>query len=93
MHPLLNTAVKAARRAGRTIMRHLDRVERLTVESKGHNDYVSEVDRQAEAEIIHVLRTAYPDHAILAEETGAHSGNDYCWIIDPLDGTTNFLHG
>ena len=93
MHPLLNTAVKAARRAGRTIMRHLDRVERLTVESKGPNDYVSEVDRQAEAEIIHVLRTAYPDHAILAEETGAHSGNDYCWIIDPLDGTTNFLHG
>jgi myo-inositol-1(or 4)-monophosphatase len=93
MHPMLNTAVKAARRAGNVIMRHLDRLERLTVESKGRNDFVSEVDRMAEAEIISVLRTAYPSHAILAEETGHQSGDDFLWIIDPLDGTTNFLHG
>lgn len=93
MHPMLNTAVKAARRAGTVIMRHLDRLERLTVEIKGRADYASEVDHLAEGEIIKVLRQAYPDHAILAEETGAQEGNDYCWIIDPLDGTTNFLHG
>ncbi|UCH53468.1 MAG: inositol monophosphatase [Pseudomonadota bacterium] len=93
MHPMLNTAVKAARRAGNVIMRHLDRLERLTVENKGSKDFVSEVDRQAEAEILHILRTAYPNHAVLAEETGAQQGNEYLWIIDPLDGTTNFLHG
>jgi myo-inositol-1(or 4)-monophosphatase len=93
MHPMLNTAIKAARRAGTVIMRHLDRLERLTVEAKGRSDFVSEVDRLAEAEIIQVLRTAYPEHAVLAEETGAHAGNEYCWVVDPLDGTTNFLHG
>lgn len=93
MHPMLNTAIKAARRAGTVIMRHLDRLDRLTVETKGRADYVSEVDRLAEAEIIHHLHQAYPDTAILGEETGQHKGNDYCWIIDPLDGTTNFLHG
>ena len=90
---MLNIAVKAARRAGTVIMRHVDRLERLTVEVKGRADYASEVDRMAEAEIIQVLRYAYPEHAILAEETGAQEGNDFCWIIDPLDGTTNFLHG
>jgi myo-inositol-1(or 4)-monophosphatase len=93
MHPMLNVAVKAARRAGSVIMRHLDRLERLTVETKGRADYVSEVDRLAEAEIIRILHQAYPDTSILGEETGAHAGNDFCWIIDPLDGTTNFLHG
>jgi myo-inositol-1(or 4)-monophosphatase len=93
MHPQLNIAIKAARRAGSVIMRNLDRLDRLTIESKGSNDFVTEVDRQAEAEIIQILRTAYPDHAILAEETGAQKGNDFLWIIDPLDGTTNFLHG
>jgi myo-inositol-1(or 4)-monophosphatase len=93
MHPMLNTAVKAARRAGNVIMRHLDRLDRLTVEPKGHRDFVSEVDRMAESEIIRVLRHAYPDHAILAEESGHLAGNDFEWIIDPLDGTTNFLHG
>src|SRR3989344_4792530 len=93
MHPMLNTAVKAARGAGNVIMRHLDQLERLTVESKGRKDYVSEVDRMAEAEILRVLQYAYPNHAILAEETGQHAGDDYQWIIDPLDGTTNFLHG
>lgn len=90
---MLHMAVKAARNAGQVILRHLDRVDRLTVENKGMKDYVSEVDRQAEQEIIRILRGAYPDHAILAEETGAQSGNEFVWIIDPLDGTTNFLHG
>jgi myo-inositol-1(or 4)-monophosphatase len=93
MHPMLNTAVKAARRAGSVIMRHLDRLDRLTVEQKGRADYVSEVDRLAESEIIQILHQAYPDMSILGEESGAHAGNDFCWIIDPLDGTTNFLHG
>jgi len=93
MHPMLNTAVKAARRGGAVIMRHLDRLDRLTVETKGRADYVSEVDRLAEAEIIRILHQSYPDTSILAEETGHVEGNDFCWIIDPLDGTTNFLHG
>ncbi|HEX9627905.1 MAG TPA: inositol monophosphatase family protein [Acidiferrobacterales bacterium] len=93
MHPMLNTAVKAARRAGKVIIRHADQLDRLSVETKGRNDFVSEVDRLAEGEIIGVLRSAYPDHAILAEESGAQSGNEYQWIIDPLDGTTNYLHG
>ncbi len=93
MHPMLNTAVKAARRAGKIIMRHYERLERVAVENKGYNDYVTEVDRMAEAEIIGVLQSAYPDHAVLAEESGQRTGNDYLWIIDPLDGTTNYLHG
>ena len=93
MHPMLNMAVKAARNAGNIIMRHADRLERLTVETKGLKDYVSEVDRMAENEIIRVLRAAYPDHGFLGEESGAQAGNDFVWIIDPLDGTTNFLHG
>jgi len=92
MHPMLNTAIRAARRAGTVIMRHLDRIERLTVETKGRSDFVSEVDRLAEAEIIQILHAAYPQHGILAEETGSQPGDEYLWIIDPLDGTTNFLH-
>ncbi|MEE8481892.1 MAG: inositol monophosphatase family protein [Acidiferrobacterales bacterium] len=90
---MLNTAIKAARRAGNIILRHSDQLDRLTIESKGRNDYVSEVDRSAEAEIIDIIHRAYPSHAILAEESGDHSGDDYQWVIDPLDGTTNFLHG
>ncbi len=93
MHPMLNTAVKAARRAGKIILRNLTQIDRLAVETKGRNDFVSDVDRHAEAEIISVIRSAYPDHAILAEESGRQAGNDYLWIIDPLDGTTNYLHG
>lgn len=93
MHPMLNTAVKAARRAGTVIMRHLDRVDTLAIESKGRSDFVTEVDRRAETEIIHILRGAYPDHGIMAEESGSQPGDQYVWIIDPLDGTTNFLHG
>ena len=92
MHPMLNTAVKAARRAGNIIVRYADQLDRLKIEQKGRNDFVTEVDRQAEAEIIDILHAAYPDHAILGEESGAHAGDDYQWVIDPLDGTTNFLH-
>lgn len=93
MHPTLNTAVKAARRAGKTIVRYFDRGDTLSVGSKGFNDFVTEVDKAAEEEIIAVLRHAYPTHGILAEESGEHGGDEYQWIIDPLDGTTNFLHG
>lgn len=95
MHPMLNIAIKAARRAGSVILRHSGQLDRLTIESKGRNDFVSEVDHQAEAEIIDTIQRAFPDHSILAEETGAkeNSASSYQWVIDPLDGTTNFLHG
>ena len=93
MHPMLNIAVRAARSAGNIIVRNLDRVDSLAVQTKDVNDFVSEVDRQAEQEIIGILRKAYPDHGVLAEESGHQDGNDYQWIIDPLDGTTNYLHG
>jgi myo-inositol-1(or 4)-monophosphatase len=93
MHPMLNTAVKAARRAGAIIMRASDNLDALTVRHKTLNDLVSEVDRAAEDAIIEVLKTAYPEHAILAEESGASGDSEHVWIIDPLDGTTNFLHG
>jgi myo-inositol-1(or 4)-monophosphatase len=93
MHPMLNIAVKAARRAGNLIHRAADNLYHLTVTKKSHSDYVSEVDRAAEQAIIRTLQEAYPDHAILAEESGTHGESEYVWIIDPLDGTTNFLHG
>jgi len=95
MQPMLNIAVRAARAAGNIILRSIDHVPDLTVETKQRNDYVSEVDRQAERAIIETILRAYPDHAIMAEETGESGRQDskYLWIIDPLDGTTNFLHG
>lgn len=96
LHPMLNIAVKAARAAGSIINRAALDLEVLKVGSKGPNDYVSEVDQAAEQAIIDVLLEAYPDHGILAEESGrtrGHKGSDFTWIIDPLDGTTNFLHG
>ncbi len=93
MNPMVNIAVRAARNAGSIIARHVDRLDRIRVESKGLNDFVSDVDRMAEQEVIQVLQKAYPDHAIIGEETGRHGEADYRWIIDPLDGTTNFLHG
>jgi myo-inositol-1(or 4)-monophosphatase len=97
MHPMLNTAVKAARRAGAIINRGSLDVDRLSVRLKRENDFVSEVDQMAEQAIIQTLQEAYPKHAILGEETGACGGevgaSEYQWIIDPLDGTTNFLHG
>lgn len=93
MHPMLNIAVRAARAAGNVIIRYIDRVHDLPVREKSRNDFVSEVDDRAEAAIISTLKKTYPDHAILAEESGAQGKHDYLWIIDPLDGTTNFLHG
>ncbi len=96
MHPMLNIAVKAARRAGDIIVQASRNLDLLNITKKSHSDFVSEVDRAAEDVIIRILRESYPDHAILAEESGA-SGDaqnaEYQWIIDPLDGTTNFLHG
>ena len=94
MHPLLNIAVKAARRAGSIINRAaLDR-SALEVRSKNRNDFVTQIDKASEAAIIDVIRKAHPDHAILAEESGASTQkSEYRWVIDPLDGTTNFIHG
>lgn len=93
MHPMLNIAVRAARQAGSIITRNLSRIDTLTVSRKGQNDFVSEVDRQAEQTIIETIQRSFPDHSFLAEESGRHGETDYLWIIDPLDGTTNFLHG
>jgi myo-inositol-1(or 4)-monophosphatase len=94
MHPMLNTAVKAARKAGSIITRASFDVDKLTVRSKQQNDFVSEVDHAAEEAIISVLRDAYPDHGVLGEESGYKDRDaEYLWVIDPLDGTTNFLHG
>jgi myo-inositol-1(or 4)-monophosphatase len=94
MHPMLNTAVKAARKAGSIIVRAFYDVDKLTVRSKRRNDFVSEVDQAAEDAILSTLRDAYPDHGVLAEESGARDAKaEYVWIVDPLDGTTNFLHG
>ncbi|MFZ9994314.1 MAG: inositol monophosphatase family protein [Steroidobacteraceae bacterium] len=93
MQALLNIAVRAARRAADVIVRSLNRLDSLEVTSKGRNDFVTEIDRTAEAEIIQIIRRAYPDHAFLGEESGAIGDSPFQWIIDPLDGTTNFLHG
>jgi myo-inositol-1(or 4)-monophosphatase len=97
MHPMLGIAVRAARRAGAIINRAARDVDLVPVTRKRPNDFVTEVDHAAEQAVIEVLRRAYPDHAILAEESGATPGrspeSEYTWIIDPLDGTTNFIHG
>jgi myo-inositol-1(or 4)-monophosphatase len=93
MHPFVNTAVRAARRAGEIIVRGLARFEGSEPLSKGVNDFVTDIDRNAEAEIIEILRKFYPHHAFLGEESGLSGNSDTVWIIDPLDGTTNFIHG
>jgi len=97
MQPMVNIALNAARKAGEKIAKASDRIDLLTVEEKGINDFVTDVDRQAEKEIIYHLHKAYPEHNIVGEETGEVPGSagnsDYTWIIDPLDGTTNFIHG
>ena len=90
----LNIAVKTARQAGQVILRHLNRVGSIPVEEKERNDFVSEVDRAAEAEIIRELKRSFPRHAILAEESGQLGKADkFCWVVDPLDGTHNYLRG
>jgi len=98
MHPALNIAVKAARRAGQIINRASNDLDLIQVTTKQPNDFVTEVDKAAEAAIIDTLRDAYPEYRILAEESGSSAGkgggdSEYQWIIDPLDGTTNFIHG
>ena len=96
LHPMLNIAIKAARAAGAIINRGSQDLDILKISSKGPNDFVSEIDQMAEAAIIETLLTAYPGHGILAEESGREHGaknSEFTWIIDPLDGTTNFLHG
>lgn len=93
MHPMLNIAIRAARAAGDSIVREMDRVSDISVDIKGKNDFVTEVDKHAEQIIINTIHSSYPDHAFLAEETGESGESDFLWIIDPLDGTTNFLHG
>ena len=97
MHPALNILVKAARRASQIINRSAQNLEHLQITSKRQSDFVTEVDKAAEAAIIEVLREAYPEYGILAEESGETAGygagSEYQWIIDPLDGTTNYIHG
>jgi myo-inositol-1(or 4)-monophosphatase len=96
LHPMLNIAIRAARAAGSIINRASLDVDLLTVNTKSPNDYVTEVDQAAERVIIETLLNAYPGHGILAEESGSTHGakhSEYKWIIDPLDGTTNFIHG
>jgi myo-inositol-1(or 4)-monophosphatase len=94
MQPLLNIAVTAARNASRVIMRSVGRVEAHQISEKKINDFVTEVDKAAEKEIIQTIYKSYPDHKIIAEESGVLEGDDtFTWIIDPLDGTTNFIHG
>ncbi len=98
MQPALNIAIKAARRAGQIINRASNDIDLLKVASKQPNDFVTEVDRAAEAAIMEILMEAYPGYSILAEESGVTAGkggrdSEYQWIVDPLDGTTNFIHG
>jgi myo-inositol-1(or 4)-monophosphatase len=92
--PIVNIAVRAARAAGNIIIRASDRLDTLRITEKSPRDYVTEIDQQAEREIITIIRKAHPSHSILSEECGALEGDeDYVWIIDPLDGTRNFIHG
>ncbi|MCB1667106.1 MAG: inositol monophosphatase [Pseudomonadales bacterium] len=95
MEPMVNIALRAARKAGEMIARASDRTDLIKIDEKGLNDYVTEIDRASEKEVIYHLRKAYPDHCITGEESGFLKGenSDYEWIIDPLDGTTNFIHG
>jgi myo-inositol-1(or 4)-monophosphatase len=94
MHPTITIAIRAALSAGKIILRNYERLDRIAVKVKQRNDFVSEVDIQSEQEIIRTIRRIYPNHGILAEESGLSPGaEDNQWIIDPLDGTTNYLHG
>ena len=95
MNPILNTAFKAARRAGQMMIRASGNLEAVKIDSKAFNDFVSNVDRESEMILVDALKEAYPQHKITAEESGSHGNPNaaYEWIIDPLDGTTNYLHG
>lgn len=93
--PIVNIAVRAARAAGNTILRSLDRLDTIQISEKSPNDYVTDIDQKVEKEIIGIIQKAYPSHSILGEENGEITGkeDDYVWIIDPIDGTRNFIHG
>lgn len=94
MNPMLNIAIRAARKAGNIIAKGYEQAPKDTeIAQKGMNDYVTSVDKAAEEAIIEVIRKSYPDHAIIGEESGVLEGenNDVQWVIDPLDGTTNFI--
>lgn len=94
MHPLVNIAISAARQAGTIIVRHIEQLDRIKVTTKAHEEYFSEVDVKAEQSIIQAIQKAYPNHGIIAEESGVQNENaETVWIIDPLDGTSNYLHG
>jgi myo-inositol-1(or 4)-monophosphatase len=93
MHGMVNIAIRAARRAGELMIRQLNQLETLQVTEKSRNEFVTQIDRLAEEAIIEVIRDHYPEHAILAEESGASGDSEYEWIVDPLDGTTNYIHG
>jgi myo-inositol-1(or 4)-monophosphatase len=91
--PLINIAVEAARTAGTIITRAMQRMDTVKIAEKAPNDFVTEVDRRVEQEIVNIIKKAYPSHSILGEESGLIEGDDYQWIIDPIDGTRNFIHG
>ena len=94
MEPMATMALRAARKASDVMVRAFERLDELDVEEKSKNDYVSNVDKECEEIIIDALHTAYPDHGILGEEHGqAYTSDEFNWIIDPLDGTSNYLHG
>ena len=93
MHGMVNIAIRAARRAGELMIRQINQLEALKVTEKGRNEFVTQVDEAAEAAIIEVIRDHYPEHSILAEESGSSVEHEYQWVIDPLDGTTNYVHG
>ena len=94
MQPFLNTAVKAARKAGDIAQINFDRISSSDVRTKAYNEFVTHVDEQAEKAIIEIIRSRYPEHSILGEEHGMQDNNsEFLWIIDPIDGTTNYIHG
>lgn len=92
-NPVLNVAIEAAHIAGELIRRHFRQIDAIPVTQKSRHDYVSEVDRASESEIVREIKRFYPDHAFLCEESGSSGESDFRWVIDPLDGTSNFLHG
>lgn len=95
MNPMLNIGIRAARAAGKVITQNIDRFDPMTIEKKQRNDFVTEIDRKAEAEIVGILQRSYSDHAFLCEESGliGDENAEFRWVIDPLDGTMNFIHG
>jgi len=92
-HPVLNVAIEAAYAAGKIMRQQIHHVDAIPVERKARHDYVCEVDKACEAEIVREIKRYYPDHAFLCEESGKTGDDKHVWVIDPLDGTSNYLHG